>query len=64
MDGVRYAERVWLKVRGERGKSPLYIHGCVYMPMDSAGTAALNNSYSKLKKDVFGFKQRELLYSW
>ena len=33
------------------------------MLMDSAGTAALNNSYSKLKKDVFGFKQRELLYS-
>ena len=30
---VKYAESVWKKVRGERGRSALYI-GCVYMPTD------------------------------
>ena len=30
---IKYAESVWMKVRGERGRSTLYI-GCVYMPTD------------------------------
>ena len=30
----RYEESVWMKVRGERGRSALYI-GCVYMSTDS-----------------------------
>ena len=37
---VKYAESVWMKVRGERGRSALYI-GCVYMPTDGSGIATI-----------------------
>ena len=55
--GVKYEESVWMKMRGERGRSALYI-GCVYMPTDSAGAAGIDESYSKLKEDVLNFKQK------
>ena len=45
---VKYAESVWMKVRGERGRSALYI-GCVYMPTDCTGTATIDDSYNSLK---------------
>ena len=41
------------EARGER--SALYI-GCVYMPTDGSGTAAIDDSYSLLKEDVLTFK--------
>ena len=37
-----------MKVRGERGRSALYI-GCVYMPTDGSGIAAIDDSYNLLK---------------
>ena len=46
-----------MKVRGERGRSALYI-GCVYMPTDCTGTATRDDSYSLLKEDVLTFKQK------
>ena len=54
---VKYAESVWMKVRGERGRSALYI-GCVYMPTDGSGIATIDDSYNLLK-DVLTFKQKE-----
>ena len=54
---VKYAESVWMKVRGERGRSAMYI-GCVYMPIDGSGTATIDDSYSLLKEDVLTFKQK------
>ena len=46
-----------MRVRGERGRSALYI-GCVYMPTDCTGTAKIDDSYSLLKEDVLTFKQK------
>ena len=46
-----------MKVRGERGRSALYI-GCVYMPTDCTGTATRDDSYNLLKEDVLTFKQK------
>ena len=37
---VKYAESVWIKVRGERGGSALYI-GCVCMSTDGTGIQSL-----------------------
>ena len=54
---VKYAEGVWMKVRGERGRSALYI-GCVYMPTDGSGKATIEDSYNLLKEDVLTFKQK------
>ena len=54
---VKYAESVWVKVRGERGRSALYI-GCVYMPTDGSGIATIDDSYNLLKEDVLTFKQK------
>ena len=48
---VKYAESVWMKVRGERGRSALYI-GCVYMPTDGSGIATIDDSYNLLKEEV------------
>ena len=44
---VKYAESVWMNVRGERGRSALYI-GCVYMPTDGSGIATIDDSYNLL----------------
>ena len=44
---VRYEESVWMKVRGERGRSALYI-GCVYMPTDSTSVAVVESCYGRL----------------
>ena len=54
---VKYAESVWMKVRGDRGRLALYI-GCVYMPTDCTGTATRDDSYNLLKGDVLTFKQK------
>ena len=54
---VKYAESVWMKVRGERGRSALYID-CVYMPTDGSGIATVDDSYNLLKEDVLTFKQK------
>ena len=32
---VKYDESVWMKVRGERGRSALFVC-CVYLPTDSS----------------------------
>ena len=52
---VKYAESVWMKVRGERERSALYI-GCVYMLTDGSGIATIDESYNLLKEDVLTFK--------
>ena len=46
-----------MKVRGERGRSALYI-GCVYMPTDGSGIATIDDSYNLLKEDVPTVKQK------
>ena len=46
-----------MKVRGERGRSALYI-GCVYIATDGSGTATIDDSYDLLKEDVLTFKQK------
>ena len=54
---VEYEESVWMKVRGARGRSALYV-GCVYMPTDSTGVAAVDACYVRLKEDVLTFRQK------
>ena len=54
---IKYAESVWMKVRGERGRSALYI-GCVYMPIDGSGIVTIDENYNLLKEDVLTFKQK------
>ena len=54
---VRYEESVWMKVRGERGRSALYI-GCVYMPTDSTSVAVVESCYGRLKEDVLSFREK------
>ena len=44
-------------MRGERGRSALYID-CVYIPTDGLGIATIEDSYSLLKEDVLTFKQK------
>ena len=39
---MRYEESVWKKVRGERGRSALYI-GCVYTPTDRTSVAVVES---------------------
>ena len=45
---IRYEESVWMKVRGERGRSA----GCVYMPTDSTSVAVVESCYGRLKENV------------
>ena len=52
---VRYEESVWMKVRGERGRSALYI-GCVHIPTDSRSVAVGERCYGRLKEDVLSFR--------
>ena len=47
---VKYDESVWMKVRGERGRSALFVC-CVYLPTDSSR----DSYYNRLKEDVLGF---------
>ena len=54
---VRYEESVWMKVRGERGRSALYI-GCVYIPTDSTSVAVVESCYGRLKEDVLSFREK------
>ena len=46
--GVHYEESVWMKVRGGKGSSALYI-GCVYMPTDCTNSASIECSYESLR---------------
>ena len=46
-----------MKVRGERGRSALYI-GCVYMPTDSTSVAVVESCYGRLKEDVLSFREK------
>ena len=46
-----------MKVRGERGRSALYI-GCVYMPTDSTSVAVVESCYGRLKEDVLSLEKR------
>ena len=55
--GVHYEESVWMKVRGGRGSSALYI-GCVYVPTDCTDSASIEGYYEKLKKNVLSFKEK------
>ena len=50
-------ESVWMKVRGGRGRSALYV-GCVYMPTDSTSVAAVDAGCVRLKEDVLSFRQK------
>ena len=52
---VRYTESVWMKVRGERGRSVLYI-GCVYMPTDDSGIATIVTYLREMS--ILTFKQK------
>ena len=54
---VRYAESVWMKLRGGRGKEALYI-GCIYMPTDCSSVSITDSVYEQLKEDVLGFRQK------
>ena len=54
---VEYEESVWMKVWGGRGRSALYV-GCVYMPTDSTGVAAVDACYVRLTEDVLTFTQK------
>ena len=39
---VKYDESVWMKVRGERGRSALFVC-CVYLPTDSSSVAVVDS---------------------
>ena len=54
---MEYEESVWMKVRGGRGRSALYV-GCVYMPTENTSVAAVDASYVRLKEDVLTFRQK------
>ena len=54
---MEYEEGVWMKVRGGRGKSALYV-GSVYMPTDSISVAAVDAGYVRLKEDVLYKRER------
>ena len=57
ISGVHYEESVWMKVRGGRGSSALYI-SCVYMPTDCTKSASIEGCFEKLKEDVLSFKEK------
>ena len=48
LSDVHYEESVWMKVKGGRGSSALYI-GCVYMPTDFTNSGSIEGCYEKLK---------------
>ena len=54
---VNYEESMWIKVKGERGRTTLFL-GCVYMPTDSENVSIIESSYDELKEDVLGMKER------
>ena len=54
---VKYDESVWMKVRGERGRSALFVC-CVYLPTDSSSVAVVDSCYDRLKEDVLGFREK------
>ena len=56
---IKYAESVWMKVRGERGKSALYI-GCVCMPTDGSGIATIDDSYNLRKMSLLSSRRGRL----
>ena len=63
ISNVCYEESVWMKVRGGRGRSALYI-GCVYMPIDSTSTIGIDGCYERLKEDVLTFKEKGRVEGW
>ena len=60
ISSVKYAESVWMKVRGGRGRSALFVV-CVYMPTDSSSVAVVDSCYDRLKEDVLDFRERETI---
>ena len=54
---VNYEESMWIKVKGERGRTTLFL-GCVYMPTDSENVSIIESSYDELKEDVLVMKER------
>jgi len=61
---VKYAESVWMKVRGERGRSALYI-GCMcihaYLWSRYSHYWCLIAIYNLRKEDVLTFKQKGMV---
>ena len=57
---VDYEESMWIKVRGGRRSSALYI-GCVYMPTDCTNSAS-NEGYENLKRMYLVLRKREGWY--
>ena len=56
---IKYAESVWMKLRGERGRSAWYI-GCVYMPTDGSGIATVDDSYNLRKMSLLSSRRGRL----
>ena len=54
---VEYEDSVWMKVRGRRGRTALYVL-CVYIPTDSTSVAAVDAGYVRFKEDVVSFRQK------
>ena len=48
-----------MKVRGERGRSALYI-GCVCMPTDGSGIATIDDSYNLRKMSLLSSRRGRL----
>ena len=51
---LHYEESVWIKERGGRGSSALYI-GCVYMPTDCTKSASIEGCYERM---YLAFKEK------
>ena len=49
---------MWMKVRGGRGSSALYI-GCVCMPTDYTNSTSIEGSYESLKRMYLALRKRE-----
>ena len=56
---IMYAESVWMKARGERERSALYI-GCVCMPTDGSGIATIDDSYNLRKMSLLSSRRGRL----
>ena len=54
---VKYEQSVWMRVKGERGRSTLFL-GCIYMPTDSVAVSVVDASYDNLKEDVLAFREK------
>ena len=57
ISSVKYADSVWIKVRGRRERTALFV-GCVYIPTDSTSIAIVDSCYDRFKEDVLGFREK------